>query len=125
MKLTEYVSYTCPHCGHFTAESTPVLKNQMVRSGSTSLTIRHLVRDALDLAAVTIARCGGPTGFPARHAAIFAAQDTWMATGETFLRGNGEALDKLAKPLASPVKKTWRPGRRTCRTGPSRRIRTW
>ncbi|KQR80447.1 thioredoxin domain-containing protein [Sphingomonas sp. Leaf343] len=100
VKLTEYVSYTCPHCGHFTTESTPVLKNQMVRSGSTSLTIRHLVRDALDLAAVTIARCGGPAGFPARHAAIFAGQDTWMATGETFLRANGEALDKLDKPTA-------------------------
>ena len=58
VKLVEYVSYTCPHCAVFTTESAPVLKGQMVRSGSTSIEIRHFIRDRLDLAAALIARCG-------------------------------------------------------------------
>ena len=58
VKLVEYVSYTCPHCAVFTTDR-PVLKGQMVRSGSTSIEIRHFIRDRLDLAAALIARCGG------------------------------------------------------------------
>lgn len=100
VKLVEYASYTCPHCAEFLTESGPVLKDRMIRSGSTSLTVRPLIRDALDLAAVTVARCGGARGFPARHAAIFAAQDRWIRQGATFLQANSATLDKLARPAA-------------------------
>ena len=42
VKLVEYVSYTCPHCAHFTHESDAAL-GAMVRSGSTSIELRNQV----------------------------------------------------------------------------------
>lgn len=100
VKLVEYASYTCPHCAEFMTESASVLKGRMIRSGSTSLAVRPLIRDSLDLAAVVVARCGGARGFPARHAAIFAAQDRWIQQGAAFLQANSASLEKLARPLA-------------------------
>ena len=55
VKLVEYVSYTCPHCAHFTHESDAAL-GAMVRSGSTSIELRNQVHDGFDLAAATLAR---------------------------------------------------------------------
>jgi len=100
VKLAEWASYTCPHCAHFAAESTPVLKDRMVRSGQVSFELRHLVRDPLDLAAVVVARCSGPRGFLARHAAIFAGQTAWIEKGSAFLQANGDALGKLPPATA-------------------------
>jgi protein-disulfide isomerase len=100
VKLTEWASYTCPHCAHFDVESRAVLKGRMIRSGSTSLEVRHLIRDPLDLAAVAVARCGGPRGFVARHHAIFDGQERWLQTGAAYLQKEGAALAKLAQPVA-------------------------
>ena len=90
VKLVEYVSYTCPHCGEFTKEATPVLKGQMVRSGSTSIEIRNMVRDKLDLTATTLARCIGPAGFPKFHDALFAQQEQWFERGMDHDQRNAE-----------------------------------
>lgn len=100
VKLVEWASYTCPHCAHFAEQSAPVLKDRMVRSGQVSFELRHLIRDPLDLAAVVVARCGGPRGFPARHAAIFAGQSAWIDKGSAFLQANGEGLGKLPPATA-------------------------
>lgn len=100
VKLVEWASYTCSHCGHFSREAAPVLKERMIRSGSTSLEVRHMIRDGLDLAAATVARCGGAARFPALHQAVFAAQEQWMATAETYLAANAARLDALPRPQA-------------------------
>ncbi|WP_375426964.1 DsbA family protein [uncultured Sphingomonas sp.] len=93
-KLVEYASYTCSHCAHFAVESKPVLKDVMIRSGSTNLELRHVIRDALDLSAVVVARCAGPSGFAKVSDAIFAGQDDWLP--------RGAALDRTGadQPLA-------------------------
>ncbi len=101
VKLTEWASYTCSHCAHFSVESESVLKGQMIRSGSTSLEVRHLVRDPLDFAAATVARCGGPRRFAAAHAAVMAAQDQWLDKGSTYIRTNAAALQALAPEVAA------------------------
>ena len=97
VKITEWASYTCSHCAHFARDSAPVLKDRLIRSGSTSLEVRHLVRDPLDSGAGILARCAGAKGYPAMHAALFAGQDTWMAQGATYLQANGERLSKLPR----------------------------
>src|SRR3546814_3861690 len=56
VKLIEYLSYTCPHCAAFSAESAAVLRGRMVKSGKVSLELRNAVRDKLDLAAAALAR---------------------------------------------------------------------
>ncbi|GGB28638.1 hypothetical protein GCM10011380_17840 [Sphingomonas metalli] len=100
VKLVEWASYTCPHCGHFAVQSAPVLKDRMIRSGSTSLEVRHMVRDPIDLAAATIVRCGGAARFAATHLAMFAGQEKWMATAQTYLSTNAERLNALPRPQA-------------------------
>lgn len=92
VKLVEYVSYTCPHCAVFTTESAPVLKGQMVRSGSTSIEIRHFIRDRLDLAAALIARCGGAAKFARLTETIFAQQGDWLKRGMEFDQANAQRI---------------------------------
>lgn len=100
VKLREWASYTCPHCGHFAVESAPVLKDRMIRSGSTSLEVRHMVRDPLDLGAAILTRCAGPRGFAGAHLAVFAAQEQWFEKGAAYARANAERLEKLPNLVA-------------------------
>ncbi len=106
VKLVEYVSYTCPHCGHFTRDSAKVLKGQMIASGSTSVEIRSSVHDRYDLVAATLARCSGPRLFPKMHEMLFDRQEEWLNKAVAFdpvggqnPAGNnqGEKMRTLAK----------------------------
>lgn len=100
VKLMEWASYTCSHCAHFSNESGPVLKDQMIRSGSTSLEVRHLVRDPLDLGAAILTRCAGPRGFAGAHAAVMAAQDDWLKKGADFAQLNAASLQAMTQIIA-------------------------
>lgn len=100
VKLVEYLSYTCPHCGDFTNESKPVLMDQFVRSGSVSLEVRHAVRDGLDLAAAMYARCAGPRNFVAVHGAIFANQKALLEKGVSITPPPGGDQDAALKAIA-------------------------
>lgn len=91
VKLIEYVSYTCPHCAHFSRESAAVLKGKMIASGSTSLEVRSSVHDRYDLVAATLARCSGPALFPKMHDLLFARQDQWLKQAVTFDQAQGQA----------------------------------
>src|SRR3546814_11296312 len=85
VKLIEYLSYTCPHCAAFSAESAAVLRGRMVKSGKVSLELRNAVRDKLDLAAAALARCAGTQGFFAASDALFARQPDWSPRGAPLL----------------------------------------
>ena len=91
VKLVEYVSYTCPHCGHFEHEAAPTLA-AMIRSGSTSVEIRSQVHDGIDLAAATLARCAGAAAFPKVHAAFFAQQEQWVPRADAWAQSNRERI---------------------------------
>lgn len=97
VKLVEYASYTCPHCAEFSAQSEPVLKDYMIRSGQVSLEYRHLIRDGLDLAAAILARCTGPRGFAGTTALIFARQGEWLERGYQYQQANASILQTYAK----------------------------
>lgn len=92
VKLVEYLSYTCPHCGAFSNESSATLKGQMVKSGSTSIEIRNAIRDSADLAAAQLARCAGPAGFSGASDAIFAQQRDWVPRAMQYLQLNGDRI---------------------------------
>lgn len=83
-RLTEYVSYTCPHCAHFVAEASQPLRAGWIGKGALSLEVRNAVRDPYDLAAAVLVRCGGKARFFANHEAMFAGQDGWMKQVEAF-----------------------------------------
>lgn len=79
VKLVEYVSYTCPHCAHFEAESAAQLKLVFVAGGKGSIEVRHVVRDPVDLAIALITNCVEPRRFFQIHEAFMRGQDAWEA----------------------------------------------
>lgn len=83
VQLVEWASYTCSHCATFAREAKPEL-TALIRSGRVRVEYRTLPRDALDLAAVLLARCGGPNRFLAAHDAIFAQQTAMLDKAEAF-----------------------------------------
>jgi protein-disulfide isomerase len=78
VKLIEYLSYTCPHCAHYSGEASTPLKKTYIASGKVSVEFRNAVRDQFDLTAALSARCGGPAKFFGNSEAILAAQSVWM-----------------------------------------------
>lgn len=81
--LTEFVSYTCPHCGDFARTGDEALKIAYVSPGKLRLKIRHIVRDPVDLTAALLTWCGEPDKFPRNHAAIMHAQPRWLSVARS------------------------------------------
>jgi protein-disulfide isomerase len=80
VKLTEYISYTCPHCARFAREGEAALKVGYIASGDVNLEIRHLLRDPVDLTVAMLANCGPAARFPQNHSAFMLAQNEWIGT---------------------------------------------
>ena len=79
VKLTEFVSYTCPHCAEFTREADDRLKLAYIQPGHLSVEVRHLIRDPVDLTVVLLANCGPASKFPLNHSAFMLQQAKWIA----------------------------------------------
>ena len=82
VRLVEYFSYTCSHCGEFARDGDVPLKTQYIDKGLVVFEYRNLVRDPVDLTAALLARCGGAKTFAANPHAIFMAQPVWLAKSE-------------------------------------------
>ncbi len=79
LRLTEYVSYTCPHCAQFDREANDPLRLYFVMPGKLSVEVRHLVRDPIDLTAAMLTNCGAPGKFFGNHTAFLRGQERWIA----------------------------------------------
>jgi len=77
VKLVEYGSLTCPHCAHFDEDAVPALIGTYVKSGKVSWEYRNYVRDAFDVSATVITRCGGAKSFFPLTRAMFKDQRNW------------------------------------------------
>lgn len=76
VKLTEYISFTCPACRNFVEQSSPALRGDLVRRGVVRVEIRNMTLNGLDMAAAMLARCAGPSGFLGVHDLIYSNQST-------------------------------------------------
>jgi protein-disulfide isomerase len=99
VRLVEYISYTCSHCAHFTEEAAAPLKRDYIAKGLVAWEMRNLVRDAFDLTAALLARCGGPSRVFTLTEDMMARQDVWMAEGQVV------ALKQEAQLKAMPLPK--------------------
>jgi hypothetical protein len=99
VKLVEYLSLTCPHCGHFEAGAAAPLRDKYIKPGLVSYEVRLALRDPFDLAAAVLARCAGPRAFFAIKPAVFAAQNDWEKKGMDWATTNPD-LSKLSAPEA-------------------------
>ncbi len=79
VKLAEYISYTCPHCGAFARTGDDALKLGYIPTGNVEVEVRHFIRDDIDLTAALIAWCGQPVDFQRNHAILMHAQPEWLA----------------------------------------------
>jgi protein-disulfide isomerase len=79
VKLTEYLSYTCPHCAHFNQEAAGTLRYQFVHGGKGSVEIRSFIRNPIDLAATLLVNCVDPARFLKLHDYLLSTQPKWMA----------------------------------------------
>lgn len=86
VKLTEFVSYTCPSCGEFAKEATGAL-DVYVATGKVQLDVRHIVRDPIDLTAAMLANCGPAAKFSRNHNALILAQPKWLPVAQSATSG--------------------------------------
>ena len=80
IKLVEYGSLTCPHCAEFSEKSAAPLRDEFVASGRVSFEFRNFIRDAIDITAAQLTRCGAPESFFALTEQTFANQAAMFQT---------------------------------------------
>ena len=79
VKLTQFISYTCPHCAHFEEQADAQLRLLFVANGKGSVEVRNFVRDPVDMTVALLTNCGAAGKFFGNHAAFLRSQDTWIA----------------------------------------------
>lgn len=78
VRLTEFVSYTCPHCAAFNREAEGTLQIGYIAPGKVNVEIRQLIRDPVDLTVGLLAQCGPAAKFPQNHTAFLTGQASWI-----------------------------------------------
>lgn len=98
VKLVEYGSLTCPHCGHFDEEAvTPLIANY-VRGGKVSWEFRSFLLNGYDVPASLTASCNGAASFFPMLRALYAAQPEWVAKMKAIPEERLDAIRKMAPP---------------------------
>jgi protein-disulfide isomerase len=90
-KLVEFGSRTCPHCGLFTQEAMPGIK-QMVASGKLSYEFNDYAIHAPDVAAILLGQCNGPSTFFPILEGMMADQATTLPKLEKLPDGFAQSL---------------------------------
>lgn len=78
IRLVEYVSYSCPHCGIFEMQGGEELVRDFIRPGHASYEVRPFLRNELDKAVSLLAYCGPSSGFFANNALLLGQQHQWL-----------------------------------------------
>lgn len=100
IRLDEFVSYTCPHCGHFARDGDGALQLAYVGSGKVQVTVHNFVRDAVDLTAALLANCGPAAKFKQNHMMFMLRQPEWLEKAQ----GATEAQQKRWYSGALPAR---------------------
>ncbi|EEW26813.1 DsbA family protein [Rhodobacter ferrooxidans] len=77
--VTEYASYTCPHCAHFHEDVFKPLKADYIDTGKVRFIFREVYFDKYGLWASMIARCGGEMRYFGISGMMFETQKEWAA----------------------------------------------
>lgn len=98
VKLVEYLSLTCPHCAEFAEAGFPQLRDNYIKKGTVSLEIRNYVRDAVDMTATLVARCGGAQSFFAMTEQALANQASIGQKLQQVPEAEGKRVGELQPP---------------------------
>ncbi len=90
--LTEYASFTCPHCAKFHTDVMPSLKSDYIDTGKIKFVYREVYFDRLGLWGGMLARCGGPEKYFGIVDMIYKRQREWTQGA-----GGAEIAENLYK----------------------------
>lgn len=100
--LTEFVSYTCPHCATFTIQGEAPLQMVYIGPGKLKLEVRSIIRNVVDETATLLVQCGSKDKFLRNHTMFMLEQRTWLAKARSATQGQiamwtrGDALGRKA-----------------------------
>lgn len=80
--ITEYASYTCPHCANFHEAVFKPLKADYIDTGKVRFIFREVYFDRYGLWASIIARCGGEMRYFGISGILFETQKEWAASDD-------------------------------------------
>ncbi len=80
--LTEYASFTCPHCAQFHKDVFKQLKKDYIDTGKIKFVYREVYFDRYGLWAAMIARCGGEMRYFGISDILLSTQADWAATDD-------------------------------------------
>jgi protein-disulfide isomerase len=78
VKLVEYASITCPHCGEFSETGGAPLRDTYVRSGQVSWEYRPYILFPSDPGIFLMLRCVDPSAFFRTSEQVYADQRVWL-----------------------------------------------
>lgn len=79
--LTEYASYTCPHCASFHTNVFKQLKADYIDTGKIRFVYREVFFDRYGLWAAMVARCGGDMRYFGIQEMLYDRQADWAGAG--------------------------------------------
>lgn len=82
VKITEYASFTCPHCANFHATVWKDLKTNYIDTGKVYFTYREVYFDRFGLWAAMMARCGGEMRYFGIVDVLFDTQKEWAGSDD-------------------------------------------
>ncbi|MDE3027036.1 MAG: DsbA family protein [Paracoccaceae bacterium] len=80
--VTEYLSFTCPHCEEFHAAVYPEIKKNYIDTGKIKFTIQEVYFDKYGLWAGMMAHCGGPMRYFGIVDILYNTQRDWAGTND-------------------------------------------
>ncbi|SEN70613.1 Protein-disulfide isomerase [Pseudorhodobacter antarcticus] len=80
--LTEYASYTCPHCATFHQQVFKDLKRDYIDTGKIKFVYREVFFDRYGLWAAMVARCGGDLRYFGIQEILYSTQQEWAASDD-------------------------------------------
>ncbi|MEY4238376.1 MAG: hypothetical protein RL339_977 [Pseudomonadota bacterium] len=78
IRLIEYASYSCPHCGIFEMQGGDELTERFIKPGSVAYEIRPFFLNEIDKTLSLIAYCGPPAKFFGNTTQLFKFQHEWL-----------------------------------------------
>ena len=101
VKLVEYASITCPHCGEFAETATTPLRDQYVRSGQVSWEYRPFMLFPTDPGIFMALRCNGPQPFFSMIDQLYATQRDWVGRLQVLTEQQQQAIQNMSPSARS------------------------
>lgn len=96
VKMTEYASFTCPHCAQFHEDVFKKLRSDYIDTGKVQFTYRDVYFDSAGVWAAMVARCGGQEKFFGISDMLFTTQREWSKGEPAEVADNLRRIGKVA-----------------------------